>query len=339
MFNEMQKRNVLIFYCGIDRPSARRVAVVGAVLRRRGYRVHCAGAGPFARLVQEAGLLPHKLPTDGAESVEAERALIDRLKPYRVIADSYPSLRSTAAATGIEVIWITPAYAMPEDAQIDRENKDRYWLCDVPTVHPLKEGTPTNSVFVGPLLDKLDCGEQQAAECKRIYWDVKLLGADWPAIQKALQELGFKGVQQWIIPPSGMWLEPIERSRLVIPGFSAKVAAQVDIFAGGGDHEFFYQALFGGIPFIGLPANEQQEQFATRLQALGLGIKVSPRDFARPTAIVQSVERLLNHYAIFAERCRAFAAEIRKWQDVDRMVEQWPEDGGGDHQTTREEAV
>ena len=48
------------------------------------------------------------------QSVEAERALIGRLKPDLAIVDSRPTLRLTAALEGIDVVWITSAYNMPE---------------------------------------------------------------------------------------------------------------------------------------------------------------------------------------------------------------------------------
>ena len=54
---------------------------------------------------------------------------------------------------------------------------------------------------------------------------------------------------------------------------------------------------------------------------MGLGVKLSHRDFTRPTALIQSAEDLLNHYAIFARRCRAFAGDIQKWQDANCVAD------------------
>ena len=154
-----------------------------------------------------------------------------------------------------------------------------------------------------------------------MYWDLRTLGADWPSIQEAVQKLGMKGIRQWVVPPIGERIDPIENCDIVDPSFLRQAASQAAIFAGGGDHGFFYQALFKGIPVIGLPTNFTQEYFIDRLQALGLGIKLSYRDFIRPTALVQSAEGLLNQYAIFARRCHAFAADVQKWQDANRVAD------------------
>ena len=357
--------SILIFFYGFDSVSAQRSLVVGTTLRHRGYSVDFAGTGSFADQVQQEGFALHDLATPiqdlgailsfGAnetdydssihQSVEAERALIGRLKPDFVIVDSRPTLRLTAALEGIDVVWITSAYNMPEysypirspefvrtwDEIIEHTThqewtdraafREMYLLCDIPAVHPLRTERPTNYSFVGPLLEGLDVEEQGDVEREGVYWDLRTLGADWSSIQEAVQELGMKGIWQWVVPPVGIHIDPIERCEIVDPSFLRQAASQAAIFAGGGDHGFFYQALFKGIPVIGLPTNFTQEYFIDRLQALGLGIKLSCRDFTRPMALVQSAEGLLNHSAIFARRCRAFAADIREWQDANRVAD------------------
>ena len=357
--------SILVFFHGFDRVSTHRALVVGRTLRRRGYSVDFAGTGSFADQVRQADFPLHDLATPiqdlgavlnfGAgeadydssihQSVEAEQALVGRLKPDFAIVDSRPTLRLTAALEGIDVVWITSAYTMPEYAAlihlpefvhtwddiiertIHRELADgatfreMYLLCDIPAVHPLRQETPANYFFVGPLLEGLDAEEQGDTEREGVYWDLRTLGADWSSIQEAVQKLEMKGIRQWVIPPVGVHIDPIERCEIVDSSFLRQAASQAALFAGGGDHDFFYQALFKGIPVIGLPTNGTQEYFIDRLQTLGLGIKLSYRDFTRPTALFQSVEGLLNHYAIFARRCRAFAADIREWQDANRVAD------------------
>ena len=278
------------------------------------------------------------------QSVGAERALISRLKPDLAIVDSRPTLRLAAALEGVDVVWIKSAYNMPEysypihspdfvhtwdDIIKHRKSgmtygtvyREMYLLCDIPSVHPLRQEMPANYFFVGPLLEGLDTENQGDMEREGVYWDLRTLGADWPSIQEALQELGMKGIRQWVVPPVGVCIGRIESCEIVDLIFLRRDASQAAVFAGGGDHGFFYQALFKGIPVIGLPTNSTQEYSIDRLQALGLGIKLSYQDFTRPTALVQSVEGLLNHYAIFARRCRAFADNIREWQDVNRVAD------------------
>ena len=278
------------------------------------------------------------------QSVEAERALVSRLEPDLVIVDSRPTLRLTAMLERVDVVWITSAYHLPEYSYpihapefvgtwediIERTThrewtdgttfKEMYLLCDIPAVHPLRPEMPANYSFVGPLLEGLDVEEQGDGEREGVYWDLRTLEVDWPSIQEALQKLGRQGIRQWVVPPVGVRIDSIENCENVGPNFLPQAASQAAVFTGGGDHGFFYQALFKGIPVIGLPTNGTQDYFIDRLQALGLGIKLSYQDFIQPTAIVQSVEGLLNHYAIFARRCRTFATEIQQWQDVDRVA-------------------
>lgn len=362
---ERDSASILIFFCGFDRVSASRALVVGTTLRRRGYTVDFAGTGSFADPVRQAGFTLHDLDTPirdlGAvldfgtnevdydsliqQSVQAERALLGRLKPDFAIVDSRPTLRLAAALEGVDIVLIKSAYNMPEYAHpihapefvctwddiIERTThrewaykvtcREMYLLCDIPAIHPLRPETPNNYSFVGPLLEVLDGQEQGEVEREGVYWDLRTLGADWSSIQEAVRELGMKGIRQWVVPPIGVHIASIERGEIVDPSFLPQVASQAAVFAGGGDHGFFYQALFEGIPVIGLPTDSTQEHFMDRLQALGLGIKLSAQDFTRPTALVQSVEGLLNHYAIFARRCRAFAADIQKWQDANRVAD------------------
>ena len=279
------------------------------------------------------------------QSVEAEQALISCLKPDFAIVDSRPTMRVTSALAGIDVVCITSAYNMPEysysnhspefvrtwDALIGRTIhrewpcgatfRAMYLLCDIPAVHPLGSEMPDNYSFVGPLLEGLDVEEQGDMVREGLYWELRTLEVDWSSIQEALQKLGRQGIRQWVVPPVGVHIDPIENGKIVDPSFLPQAASQAALFAGGGDPGFFYQALFKGIPVIGLPTNEPQDYFSDRLQALGLGIKLSYRDFTRPMALVQSVEGVLNHYAIFAKRCRAFATDIRGWQDAHRVAD------------------
>lgn len=356
--------SILIFFHGFDSVSVHRALVVGKTLRRRGYRVEFAGTGPFADRVRQADFPLHDLATpihdlgavlnfgtneadyDSAiqQSVEAEQALISRLKPDFAIVDSRPTMRVTSVLAGIDVVCITSAYNMPEysysnhSPQFMRTWEDligrtthrewpcgatfraMYLLCDIPVVHPLRPEMPDNYSFVGPLLEGLDAEEQGDMVREGLYWDLRTLEVDWSSIQEALQKLEMKGIRQWIVPPVGTHVAPIESGEIVDPNFLQQAASQAALFAGGGDPGFFYQALFKGIPVIGLPTNGPQDYFSDRLQALGLGIKLSYRDFTRPMALVQSVEGVLNHYAIFARRCRAFAADIRGWQDANRVA-------------------
>ena len=359
------RASILIFFHGFDDASAHRSLVVGTTLRRRGYAVEFAGTGPFADQVRQADFPLHDLDTPiqdlGAvlelgtnevnydafinQSVEAERALIGRLKPDLAIVDSRPTLRLATALEGVDVLWIKSAYTIPEysypihspefvhtwDDIIKRTSsrewtdgtvfREMYLLCDIPAVHPLIQETPDNYVFVGPLLEGLDVEEQGDVEREGVYWDLRTLEVDWPSIQEALQKLGMNGIRQWVAPPVGVRIEAIEGCEIVDPSFLRQATFQAAVFAGGGDHCFFYQALFKGIPVIGLPTNFTQEYFIDRLQVLGLGIKLSYRDFTRPTALVQSAEGLLNHYAIFARRCRGFAADIQEWQNTNRVAD------------------
>ena len=357
--------SILIFFHGFDSVSAHRALVVGKTLRGRGYRIDFAGTGPFADLVRQAEFPLHDLATpiqdlgsvlnfgtneadyDSAiqQSVEAERALISRLKPDFAIVDSRPTMRVTSALAGIDVVCITSAYNIPgysdsiHSPEFMRTWEDligrtthrewpcgatfraMYLLCDIPAVHPLRPEMPDNHSFVGPLLEGLDTEAQDDVDREGVYWDLRTLGADWSSIQEALQKLGMKGIRQWVVPPVGVHIDPIENCKIVDPSFLRQAASQAALFAGGGDPGFFYQALFKGIPVIGLPTNGSQDYFSDRLQALGLGIKLSYRDFTRPMALVQSVEGVLNHYAIFARRCRAFATEIQQWQDAHRVAD------------------
>ncbi|MXX39176.1 MAG: hypothetical protein F4Y91_09970 [Gemmatimonadetes bacterium] len=186
---------------------------MGTTLRGRGYRVNFAGTGPFADLVRQAEFPLHDLATPIQDlgvvldfgtnevdydslidqSVEAERALIDRLKPDFAIVDFRPTLRLAAALEEVDVVWIKSAYTMPEYADpihspefvctwedILESTSHRGWtdgatfremylLCDIPAVHPLRPEMPANYFFVGPLLGGLDIEKQGDVEREGVY--------------------------------------------------------------------------------------------------------------------------------------------------------------------------
>ena len=231
---ERDRASILIFFHGFDSVSAHRALVVGMTLRRRGYRIDFAGMGSFADRVRQADFSLHDLDTPiqdlGAvlnfgtneadydssiyQSVEAERALVGRLKPDLAIVDSRPTLRLTAALEGIDVAWIMSAYNTPEYSypihspdfmrtwdDIIKRTADQEWthgatfgemylLCDIPAVHPMGLEIPANYSFVGPLLEGFDAEEQGDTEREGVYWDLRTLGADWLSIQEAVQKLG-----------------------------------------------------------------------------------------------------------------------------------------------------
>ena len=191
--------------------------------------------------------------------------------------DSRPTLRLAAALEGVDVVWIKSAYDMSEysypihspefvrtwDDIIKRTHrewaygatfKEMYLLCDIPVVHPLRQETPANYFFVGSLLEGLDAEKQDDVNREGVYWDLRTLGSDWSSIQEALQELGTKGIRQWVVPPVGVRISRIESCEIVDPNFLRQAASQAAVFAGGGPG-FFYQALFEGIPVLGLAAN------------------------------------------------------------------------------------
>ena len=192
---DRERVSILIFFHGFDSTSTHRSLVVGTTLRRRGYRVDFAGTGSFSDQVLQESFPLHDLDTpiqdlravlgfdldevdyDSSirQSVEAERALIGRLKPDLAIVDSRPTLRLAAALEGINVVWIKSAYTMPEysypirspDFMLTWDDiikhthrewaygttfREMYLLCDIPAVHPLRQETPSKYFFVGPLL-------------------------------------------------------------------------------------------------------------------------------------------------------------------------------------------
>ena len=124
--------SALIFFHGFDGASVHRALEVGKELRRRGYQVEFAGTGSVAEPVRQTDFPLHDLATpiqdlgvvldfdlDEADcdsfvhqSVEAERVLIDRLKPDLAIVDSRPTLRLAAALEGVDVVWIRSAYTI-----------------------------------------------------------------------------------------------------------------------------------------------------------------------------------------------------------------------------------
>lgn len=207
---------------------------MGTTLRRRGYTVDFAGTGSFADPVRQAGFTLHDLDTPirdlGAvldfgtnevdydsliqQSVQAERALLGRLKPDFAIVDSRPTLRLAAALEGVDIVLIKSAYNMPEYAHpihapefvctwddiIERTThrewaykvtcREMYLLCDIPAIHPLRPETPNNYSFVGPLLEVLNGQEQGEVEREGVYWDLRTLGPIGPPFKKPCESWG-----------------------------------------------------------------------------------------------------------------------------------------------------
>ena len=356
---------VLIFFHGYSLAHTIRPLVVGRALRARGYPVEFAGVGPHTARVAAEGFQIYEAETRpqsrmdeyvargdygdyDAESidrcVQAERALIQQLRPAFALADLRPTLRLTASLEGVDIGLIEGAYnqpgypfpiRLPPSFPLGTEPFDEYarnhisafkphhilyLVADVPQFHPPGEQTPYY-YYVGPLIESPRSRPIAALEdwddsLPLIYFNCSGTGTSPDFLDEALGCMAHKPYRV-LVTTAGRWAAgQVEAPNIRIVDFvpAAWVLARADLFVGIGDIDSIYHALRQGVPVIGTPEHLDQEYHLNRVRDLGLGCKLNWDEFLQVDPLLKTIDDLLARSGEFAPHCRAFAAHIGEWE-------------------------
>ena len=356
---------VLIFFHGYSLAHTIRPLVVGRALRVRGYPVEFAGEGPHAARIAAEGFQVYEVETMpqsrmdqyvargdygyyNAEwidrCVQAERALLQQLRPALALADMRPTLRLAAALEGVDIALIEAAYNQPGypfpirlpsafslgSEPFDEYARDNistfkpyhtlYLVADVPQFHPPGEQTPTHYCYVGPLIEsprprsiaELDAWDDSLP---LVYFNCGSTGAYPGFLDEALRRMADKPYRV-LVTTTGRWAGQIASPSIRVVDFvpAAWVLARAALLVGIGGIGSIYHALRQGVPVIGAPEHLDQEYHLNRVRDLGLGRKLDWDAFLQVDPLLEAIDDLLARHGEFAPRCRAFAAHIREWE-------------------------
>jgi UDP:flavonoid glycosyltransferase YjiC (YdhE family)/transglutaminase-like putative cysteine protease len=355
---------VLIFFHGYCLAHTIRPLVVGRALRARGYPVEFAGVGPHTPRIADEGFPVYAVETMpqsrmdeyvarsdygyyNAEwidrCVQAERALIRRLRPALALADMRPTLPLTASLEGMDIALIEAAYNQPDypfpirlptALSLGTEAFDEYarnhvatfepyhtlyLVADVPQFHPPGEQTPSYYCYVGPLIEsppirpiaELDDWDDQLP---LVYFNCGSTGAYPGFLDEVLPRMADKPYRV-LVTTAGRWSGQVAAPNIRVVDFvpAAWVLARADLFVGIGGIGSIYHALRQGVPVIGAPEHLDQEYHLNRVRDLGLGCKLNWDAFFRVDPLLDAIDDLLARHSKFAPRCQAFAAHIGEW--------------------------
>ena len=355
---------VLIFFHGYCLAHTIRPLVVGRALRARGYPVEFAGVGPHTARIADEGFPVYAVETMpqsrmdeyvsrsdygyyNAEwidrCVQAERALIRRLRPELVLADMRPTLPLTASLEGVDIALIEAAYNQPDypfpirlptAISLGTEPFDEYarnnvatfkpyhtlyLVADVPQFHPPGEQTPSYYCYVGPLIEsprprpiaELDDWDHQLP---LVYFNCGSTGAYPGFLDEVLRRMANKPYRV-LVTTAGRWSGQVAAPNIRVVDFvpAAWVLARAALFVGLGGIGSIYHALRQGVPVVGAPEHLDQEYHLNRVSDLGLGCKLNWDAFLQVTPLLAAIDDLLARRGEFVPRCQAFAAHIGEW--------------------------
>jgi len=109
------------------------------------------------------------------------------------------------------------------------------------------------------------------------------------------------------------------------PGSRLMQVSQLLVYHGGNGTA--YQALQGGIPMVGIPANLDQEWNVDRTVDLGVAEKLTLQRCS-PSSLLRAVQRVLGTRS-FRERAQALQAELKDWQGATLAAQYLTEFAGG----------
>lgn len=355
---------VLIFFHGYSLAHTIRPLVIGRALRVRGYPVEFAGVGPHtARIadeefqVYEVETMPQSRMDEyvarsdygyyNAEwidrCVQAERALIRRLRPALALADMRPTLPLTASLEGVDIALIEEAYNQPDypfpirlptafslgtepfdeyarnHISTFKPHHTLYLVADVPQFHPPGEDTPSYCYYVGPLIEsppprpiaELDDWDEQLP---LVYFNCGSTGAHPGFLDEVLHRMANKPYRV-LVTTAGRWKGQVEAPNIRVVDFvpAAWVLARTVLFVGVGGIGSIYHALRQGVPVIGAPEHLDQEYHLNRVRDLGLGCKLNWDEFLQVDPLLEAIDDLLARRGEFALRCQALATHIGEW--------------------------
>jgi MGT family glycosyltransferase len=186
---------------------------------------------------------------------------------------------------------------------------------DLPEFMPVVRSTPPSFRYIGPLLwdanidlppwfSKLQPGRPT------IYFTMGSTG-DTKFFEEAVRVFG-NSEYQVLITTGGLAEIPNPPSNVFIAKYAPGDAlmAVSDVVVSHGGNGTVYQALSCGVPVIGFPTMFDQEINMRQVEALGIGIQMSNKEYSGP-ALDKAVRKVLNETR-YRERCRQLAARISR---------------------------
>ena len=327
--------------------------VHAALIQGEGFRVHDVETMPQSRMDQfvargEYNYYSQKWIED---CVRSERALLRKIKPGLVVQDMKPTVSLAVRLEGIDEAQIIPGYKQPgyadplplldcfsteagpfdeflcRHAEEVRPQRTFRLIADIPEFYPPGDRV-SGYHYVGPLLDR-------PKEPRRIAvldegWDLSLplvyitcgsSGRPPDYLDELIEAFG-KRAYRLLITTAGRWTKEVGFGNVKVVDFipGEWVLRRAQMLIGIVGIGTIYQSLGCGVPLIGAPEHLDQEYHLNRVEELGLGVKLDRREFTADR-ILWALERVLDEYAAYKQRCIVFGKSLSKWQGGEAVAD------------------
>jgi MGT family glycosyltransferase len=186
---------------------------------------------------------------------------------------------------------------------------------DLPEFMPVVRETPPSFRYIGPLLWDANMGlppwfSKLQPGRPTIYFTMGSTG-DTKFFEEAVRVFGNTEFQV-LITTGGLAEIPNPPPNVFIAKYAPGDAlmAVSDVVVSHGGNGTVYQALSCGVPVIGFPTMFDQEINMRQVEALGIGMQMSNKDYSGP-ALDRAVRKILSETR-YRERCRQLAARISR---------------------------
>jgi MGT family glycosyltransferase len=186
---------------------------------------------------------------------------------------------------------------------------------DLPEFMPVVRETSPSFRYIGPLLWDANIGlppwfSKLQPGRPTIYFTMGSTG-DTKFFEEAVRVFGNTEFQV-LITTGGLAEIPNAPSNVFIAKYAPGDAlmAVSDVVVSHGGNGTVYQALSCGVPVIGFPTMFDQEINMRQVEALGIGIQMSNKDYTGP-ALDRAVRKVISETR-YRERCRQLAARISR---------------------------
>jgi MGT family glycosyltransferase len=230
---------------------------------------------------------------------------------------TFPALRELMMKFGsLGYRDVRRRYGLPQFSSMwEAVEGDITLMPDLPEFMPVVRDTSPSFRYIGPLLWDANIGlpswfSKLQPGRPTIYFTMGSTG-DTKFFEEAVRVFGNTEFQVLITtgglaeirnPPSNVFIAKYA------PGDALMAVSDVVVSHGG--NGTVYQALSCGVPIIGFPTIFDQEVNMRQVEALGIGIRMSSREYSGP-ALDRAVRKVLSETR-FRERCRQLAARISR---------------------------
>ncbi|ELR98530.1 nucleotide disphospho-sugar-binding domain-containing protein [Gloeocapsa sp. PCC 73106] len=200
------------------------------------------------------------------------------------------------------------------------EGKDLTLLADVPSFTPLNN-LPKNFHYVGPITWSCPFPAPSSLEVwkqgkKRVY--LTLGSGGFGELVCNCQH--FADTDMTVIVTVGNLIDQVSKVSIPKNVFIEKyinastILPHCDVIVCHGGNGTIYQALQYSVPIIGISSHAEQDYGARRIEQLGLGLRLVPKEVMKDfSVVIKAIDKVINTPK-FKENAELFSLQLKNWE-------------------------